>query len=255
MFNPFRCGRLPHDPVALARAPSLYGHPFMTMRLPNRLDRSSVPVKIGLYHNDVLPDCTAAGLANAASMVAAINGFDLAIDANYVPAFYAACVGCEPTMKAMAATSGANVLEVLRRQQSAGGFDIGSQSLVGLFGTLPISRQAIAASMAHLGHCCLGVGVSNAEVIADPGDAWHYDGNAVTEDHFIVAWEYQGLGDQDLVRVATWGDWRWVTWEWIENRTAEVATLFWRQLATDRGLDMGVDVDTLAGQVRDWQIS
>ena len=65
---PFRkLGRLPHDPVALASAPQLAGHPFATTAPRAVVDRREVPFQPGLYDNDTLPDCTAAGLAAARS--------------------------------------------------------------------------------------------------------------------------------------------------------------------------------------------
>ena len=143
-----RLGRLPADPAALARAPSLAAHRFAALAPPAAIDRGAVPFAPGLYENDTLPDCTAAGLANAAGMVAALNGFSLAIDPARVPAFYAGCVGCAPTDAAMAATDGAVMLDVLTRQ-AVEGFDVGPQLLAGLFGTLPLRSGTVDATISQ----------------------------------------------------------------------------------------------------------
>ena len=84
-----RLGRLPHDPAALASAPSFAAHHFAAVKPPALLDRSHIEFAPGLYRNDDLPDCSAAGLANAAGMVAALNGYGLAVNPDKVPLFYA----------------------------------------------------------------------------------------------------------------------------------------------------------------------
>ena len=153
-----RLGRLPHDPAELTRAPSLMTHTFGVIAPPQACDRSTVPFTPGLYQNDTIPDCTAAGLANAASAAAALAGFVLAIDPVRIPAFYAACVGCDATEAVMAATDGAVVLDVLARAVTAG-VDIGEQvSLVPMFGTVdPRNRAALATGVAVLGSGYWGV--------------------------------------------------------------------------------------------------
>ena len=141
----FMLGRIRHDPVALARAPS---HRFGAVPPPVVLDRSATAFEPGLYYNDTLPDCTAVALANAARAVAALNGFDLVLDPARVPAFYGACVGNPADL---AATDGAVMLDVLARQ-AASGFDVGPQTLYGLHATIDRhSRSALASGMARLG--------------------------------------------------------------------------------------------------------
>ena len=246
-----RLGRLPADPARLARTPSLASHRFAAVPPPVRLDRSAIEFQPGLYGNDYLPDCSAAGLTNAAGMVAAINGYTLAIDADKVPPFYAACVGCDPTDAAMEATDGAMLLDVLQRQLQSG-FDVGEQvPLIGLHGTLPLQRSVIANAMCRLGHAYLGVTLLERDM--EPAVVWDVqpgrDDGAVVGGHCVVGWDYGGLGDGDTLRLATWGGWQRATWQWLAARLDEAHALVWRQLAAASGADIGVDADALAADL------
>lgn len=247
-----RLGRLPHDPAALARAPSLAGHRFAAMPPPPILDRSAIAFAPGLYRNNDLPDCTAAGLANAAGMVAALNGYALAIDPDKVPVFYAGCAGCEPSDAAMATTDGAVVLDVLVRQARSG-FDVGPQTLAGLHGTLPLSRTVIASALGRLGHAYLGVTLRERDMEQAP--VWDVldgrDDGAVVGGHLIVAWDYAGIGDASTVRVATWGTWQPATWAWIAARMDEAHALVWRQLGNAAGSDLDVNADLLEAELKE----
>lgn len=215
---------------------------------PQQLDRSSIEFQPGLYKNNYLPVCSTAGYANAAGMVAAINGFELAIDADKVPLFYAEVEGCAPTDAAMMATDGALLTDVLQRQLQSG-FDIGLPvPLVGLYGLLPLQRPVIASAMARLGHAYLGVllrerDMENQAVLdVQPGR----DDGAVVGGHCGVGWDYGGLGDGDTFRFATWGYWQRATWQWLKARLEEAYGIVWRQLASANGIDIGVDADALA---------
>ena len=231
-----RLGRLPHDPAAVARMPSLAGHAFAGTPVPPKLDRSATDFTPGMFGNDTIPDCTAAGLANAVSAVATVAGYAPVIDPTLVPVFYAACVGCDPTHEAMAATDGAVMLDVLMRQQRSG-FDVGQQEpLVGQFGRLTLDRLHLAAAMNRLGHAYLGVTLHDADMalppVIDLSDAM----GAVAGGHCIVAWDYGGLRDTDTVRVATWGQWQRVTWRWLLAALDEAWGLAWAPAPA--GVDM-----------------
>ena len=209
-----RLGRLPHDPVALVRMPSLADQRLASFAPRPVVDRSEVEFRPGLYHNDTLPDCTAAGLANAASAVAALNGFQLAIVPEKVPQFYAACVGCAPTFAAMEATLGAVVLDALNRQ-AAHGFDVLMQSpLVGLHAVIPHKRSAIANAIDRLGHAYFGITLHQRDMgeapVWDVGDG-RADGDAVGG-HVVVGWDYAGLDDGATLRLCTWGRFQKATW-------------------------------------------
>lgn len=240
-----RLGRLPHDQGAVRHAPSLVGHRFASVPPPAKVQREHVAFTPGLYRNDEFPNCTAVALVNSAAGIAALNGYELAIDPALVPSFYASCVGCEPTDAAIAATNGAVMLDVLERQARTS-FNIGPQALAGLFGTLPHARSAIASSIARLGHAYLGVALRERDMEMPP--VWRAtadDGDPVGG-HAIMAFDYTGLRDTDTVRIGTWGRWQPAQWSWLEARVEEAYALMWRQLGTPGGDNLGVDADQLA---------
>lgn len=246
-----RLGRLPADPRQLALAPKLAHHRFGLSPPPPSVDRCQIELQPVLGQNDVLPDCTTVGLLNAARMVAALNGYQLAAHEDRCKAFYAEVVGCEPTDAAIAATDGVWCLDVLKRQATRG-FDVGLQTeLVALFGRLPETKPMLANSIAHLGHAYLGVLLHERDMEGRP--VWDVqpgrdDGEAVGG-HLIVAWDYLGLGPNQTVRMATWGHWRPATWAWVTSRTEEAYGLVWRQLIGSDGRHLGVDADDLAAQL------
>lgn len=224
-----RLGRLPHDPMRLALAPL---HFFAAAQPAPVLDRAGVNFVPKLYANDVLPDCTAVGLANAARAAGALADFEPAIDDVKVPAFYAVCIGKPGATDAeLEATDGAMLLDVLERQASAG-FDVGEQApLVGSFGTVSTSsRIALALGMAH-GAGYWGVDLYERDMELPP--VWDDDGSspgALVGGHCIIAWDYAGLGDGQTVRVGTWGAWQPATWRWVHARLREAHSVSWRQL-------------------------
>jgi hypothetical protein len=226
-----RLGRIPHDPAALARAPS---YRFGAVVPPAVLDRRAASFVPGLYDNDTLPDCTAVALANAARGVACLNGFDLVLADAAVPAFYAACLGNPPDL---AATDGAVMLDVLQHQADQG-FPIGPQLLSGTFGTVDVqSRSALANAIARLGPGYWGVTLHERDM--ERGPLWDVqdgrDDGAVVGGHAIIAWDYTGLADTSTVRVGTWGAWQTATWAWVAARLAEAHAIVWRQLAKSDG--------------------
>jgi hypothetical protein len=239
-------GRLRHDPVALARAPS---HRFGTVPPPAVLDRSATAFEPGLYQNDTLPDCTAVALANAARGVAALNGFDLVLEQAGVPAFYAACVGNPADL---AGSGGAVMLDVLARQ-AALGFDIGPQTLHGLYATLDTrSRSALASGMARLGVGYWGVTLRERDM--ERTAVWDVqpgrDDGDVAGGHAIIAWDYAGLADGDTLRIGTWGAWQPATWAWVAARLDEAFGIVWRQLErADGTFYSGVTADGLIAEI------
>lgn len=243
MGNKMKLGRLPHDPVALAAAPA---HRFGDDTPPPVLDRSGVAFAPGEYGNRIFPDCTAAGLANYARAVTALNGYALAVDPDKPLAFYGECVGNPDDLES---THGAVLLDVLNRQASVG-FDIGPQRLVGLYGTVQRERASLALSIARFGAGYWGITLHEQDMVTFGGDGpWDLtdnDGPAVGG-HCVVAFDYSGLGDTDTVRIATWGVWKPATWRWIEARLDEAHALVYRQLVrADGTFYAGLSPDGLA---------
>lgn len=226
-----RLGRLAHDPVALAAAP---GHRFGVIPPPKSVDRGAINFQPRLYHNDTLPDCTAVALANAARGVAALNGYELVVNDELVPAFYSACVGNPPDL---GATDGAVMLDVLQRQAQQG-FDIGPQRLFGAFGTIAVkSRAALALGISRLGAGYWGVMLRERDMQEAP--LWDVqdgrDDGAVVGRHALIAWDYTSLADEGVLRLGTWGAWQEATWAWVAARLDEAHGLVWRQLARADG--------------------
>ena len=236
-------GRLPHDPAALAAAPA----PDVGSETPPPvLDRRGVDFSPDEYGNRSYPDCSAAGLANYARAVAALNGYGLVVDPDKPLAFYASCVGDPPDL---AATPGAVLLDVLNRQ-ARDGFDIGPQQLIGLYGTVPLTRAALALSISRFGAGYWGITLRARDMQVFGGSApWDVtadDGGRVGG-HCVMAFDYTGLGDEDTVRVGTWGAWQSATWRWVHARLDEAHALVYRQLVrADGTFYAGVSPDGLA---------
>lgn len=226
----FRLGRLPHSPAALAAAPGIMDGRFAAASPPQTLDRSGIDYRPRLFKNDTLPDCSAAGLANAMLAVGALAGFEPVIYDSYVPPFYASVVGVQATEAAMEATAGARLLDVLERQERDG-FDVGQQvPLVAAWGRIPISRSAVAHTTAELGACYLGIDLYDRDML--PCDVLDDDAEPgpLVGGHCVVVWDYIGLSDGDTARMATWGSLRPFTWRWLRPRIREAYGLWYRQL-------------------------
>lgn len=225
-----RFGRLQHDPVALASVPV---HRFGAIPPPAALDRRGVDFEPGLFQNDVLPDCTAVALANSARATAALAGYQLVVDPALVPAFYAACVGCEDTDAAMEATDGAVALDVLARQ-ARDGFDVGPQRLYGQPAAIDVAaRSDLAGGISrYVGYWGITLRDRDMQTV---GGRWDVvpgrDDGPVVGGHMVIAWDYFGLADTDVVRVGTWGQWQQATWAWVHARLNEAYGVAWPQLA------------------------
>lgn len=241
-------GRKHHDPVQVARAPR---HTFGATLPPAVLDRSHLSLMPGLYGNDIYPDCTAVALVNAARGVAVLNGFGLVVEPDKPLEFYAGCVGNPPSL---AASDGAVMLDVLRHQ-GATAYDVGPQRLVGNFGTVRANRTSMALAMARLGFVYFGVTLLDRDMEAvNSGTPWDTvdgrDDGGIVGGHAVFAWDYAGMGDNDHVRVGTWGQWQPASWKWIEARTDEAYALVWRQLARADGTFYdGVTADGLVAEL------
>ena len=223
-----RLGRLPHDPAALAAVPRHYAATLP----PPVLDRSHIPFTPGLYGNDVFPDCTAVALANAARAASWVTaGCDLVVADSAPPAFYARCVGVADDPAAIEATDGAQMLSVLG-QADAQGFDVGPQALVPTWASCPVTARFSLAHAMTMGALYFGAGLAGADQGAGtwdtttPGDQTRGSWGG----HALIAWDYTGLGDGDIVRLGTWGRWQAATWRWVQARADEAYALAWRQI-------------------------
>ena len=224
-----KLGRKPCDLVALSRHPQ---HRFGAVSPHSSLDRRSVDFVPELYMNNVIPNCTAVALANVARATAALQGYQLVVDPATVPAFYAACVGVADTEAAMAVTDGAVALDVLARQ-ARDGFDIGPQKLYGQSAAIDVaSRSDLASGIArYVGYWGITLRERDMQTV---GGRWDVvpgrDDGPVVGGHMIMAWDYFGLADSDVVRVGTWGVIQQATWAFVHARIEEAYGVAWPQL-------------------------
>lgn len=253
-----RFGRLPHDVAAVAAAPSIVSHTFAVMSPPPTLLRTGITLQPQMRQNDSLPTCTVAGLINGALAISALNtGAVLSIADGVEIPFYAAVDGCAPTVEAIAATDGLNVLDVMR-QQGVRGFDVGQDTpLTADFAMIPVNdRAALANGLALLGFGYWGVDIHERDMQTPPDQPWDDDGTdpgPLVGGHLIVGWSYTGLGDTDIGTVATWGRFQPFTWRWLQARLREAYGLLWRQLQRPDGTDWnGIDADRLQAENLRW---
>jgi len=243
-----RLGREPHDPVAVAATPP---HVFGSALAPAKVDRTACKVFPGLYNNDTYGDCTCVALTNYARCIAALNGFELTVDAHAPLKLYSNVLDNPPNLQA---TNGAVALDVLHYQEQ-NGFDIGPQMLVGRFGRVNLTRNDLALGIDRLGGGYWGVLLRAADMDAATGGSKFWDltpnDGAVEGGHMINAFDYTGLGDSDMVRVGTWAMWFYATWRWVLNRIEEAYAIAWRQLARTDGtfaFNPGLDADQLIAE-------
>jgi hypothetical protein len=213
-----RClGRRAHNPAAVAAAPHLR---YSTdAPPPATLDRSALNFQPTLAGNDQYPSCTVAGLLNGALAAEALStGGGLAFDPMAWMPFYAAVAGCDATPAAIGASGGLNMLDVLR-YQGRNGFNIGAVApLTGSFGVVPTDRLSLARVTAGLGFAYLGVDLAQSDMTSAPGAAWGLATPDPTLGHCLLLWDYTGLGDDDLVGLATWGQFQECSWIGLEAR-------------------------------------
>jgi hypothetical protein len=187
--------------------------------------------------------------------MAALNGFGIDIPTERVVAFYSASTGYDPADPST--DLGGVELDVLAYQLQHG-FDHGGQTkLVGTFATFdPADRAMMANAMAKVGPVYLGVNLAEADM--DMGGAWDTTTPGNQEPgswggHCLISWDYTGLGDDDVVRLGTWGMWVPATWRWIRDRTEEAHVILWRQLMKASGQNFaGLDYDRLRADNMAW---
>jgi hypothetical protein len=249
-------GRLPHDPAAVARAPSLYGHVLASKPPPPKLLRDQVayPFAPQMDANDQIGDCTAVGVANYARGVAALNGFGLPIPTDAVVGLYSASCGYVPGDPST--DQGGVELNVLAYQLQSG-FPYGGQApLVGDFATFdPTDRALFATTMANLGLVYMGV---NLSVSDQASQTWDTNPPASAGDptpgswggHCLLAWAYTGLADDDLVTLVTWGclDYK-ATWRWVRARCEEAHAIIFPDLQQTNRLNFaGLDLPRMRAE-------
>lgn len=221
-------GRKQHDPDALAAAPQ---HKF-SVAVPPVLSRGALNYAPGLYQNDVLPDCTAAALANHLAATTALMGYAPAIVPALVPKFFAACIGKpNATIDELALTDGAVALDVLQFAL-ANGFQLDEQApYMPTHEVVDVSDRMLLAHSIAINAGYWGVALTQRTVRAfQTNDIWDDDGSdhsGIVGTHMLTAWDYSGFEDDDLVTLATWGEEQKATWRWVEHNLDESYALAW----------------------------
>jgi len=225
---------------------------MMARQAPPRLDRSHIDPKPLMLANDTLGDCTAAGLGNHIRSTAALARFEIGVRNADAILFYERSTGYSPTVPG--SDQGGIESDVLT-YASRNGYALYDQTLYPIWGTAePDDLNGMRNIMAALGPAYLGVQLAiadQADGVLDtdtPGDQTPGSWGG----HCLLAWDYTGTGDTDLVSLLTWGTVRKATWRWVRSRIMECHGLAWRQLMPANGLVSGQDWDALVGANRDY---
>lgn len=198
-----------------------------------------------MFANDRLSDCTAAGVGNSIRAAAAIGGYMIDMREDNAIDFYSASTGYSPNVSGSdGGSTGPNALDYA----SKNGFPVSYATMFPLWGTVRhTDRNAVANIIDGLATCAIGVGLSESDmnqINATDGVCTLYRNNSLHGDitpgsaggHFLLMWEYEGLGDNDPVTLLTWGS-KTVkcTWDWFNDRAFEAHSVIWRQLSKPDG--------------------
>jgi len=238
-----KLGALPA--VERPRQPRLSSLHMMARTAPETLLRNGIDPAPLMLGNDTLGDCTAAGLGNHIRATSALAGYSVEVRDIDAIRFYAQSTGYrvgDPATDCGGVE--ADVLTFAGRN----GFTLREQVLYPVWGTVdPTDLNGMRLVMASLGPAYLGVQLAIADQApgvwdtTTPGDQTPGSWGG----HCLLAWAYEGIGEQDLVTLITWGGLRQATWRWVRSRIMECHGLAWRQLMPANGHMSGADWQTL----------
>ncbi|WP_308721354.1 hypothetical protein [Komagataeibacter xylinus] len=227
---------------------------FMARRAPPCLIRDGIDPAPLMLGNDVLGDCTAAGIGNHIRATAALAGYQVAVDTPDAVRFYALSTGYVPGNPAT--DHGGVEVDVLTTAAQRG-YALARQTLFPLWGTLePADLNAVRNVTAGLSAAYLGVQLAVADMWTDaagnPPPLWDTPAPAARGDptpgsaggHCLLLWDYTGTADTDVVTLLTWGTRQKATWRWVRSRLMEAHGLAWRQL---------LPAGTLSPTHQDWE--
>ncbi|WP_231854161.1 hypothetical protein [Gluconacetobacter diazotrophicus] len=227
--------------------PRLSSLRMMARTAPPTLRRESIDPAPLMLGNDVLGDCTSAGIGNHLRATAALAGFQVAVETADAEAFYAASTGYVPGDPSTDRGGvEVDVLTVAGRD----GYALADATFYPLWGSAaPDDLNGLRNIMAGLGAAYLGVQLALADQPEDgvwdtttPGDQTPGSWGG----HCLLAWAYDGTADDSRVSLLTWGGMRHATWRWVRSRIMECHGLAWRQLMPAGGLAPdGEDWDAL----------
>lgn len=252
-----KCGLIPHDPVKLAKAPRIDKHALASMVSPTTLNRAGINYLPLLGDNDKIGDCTSVGLANYAIGVGSLTQSPPPIDTAHIVDFYSHSTNYDPSKVLPNGTNptdtGAQELDILAYQLQHG-YKINNDLLVGDWATyIPQDGNLMRNVVTYYGLSYLGVALGLADQTdnvwdtTNPGDqtpgSWGY--------HSLNIWDFDGIGDTDLVSLVTWGSIQKATWRWIRSRVTEAHVVIFRQLLQPNNQNwIGLDYDTLKADLQ-----
>ncbi|GCE83088.1 hypothetical protein MSKU9_1229 [Komagataeibacter diospyri] len=213
---------------------------FMARQAPVRLDRSGINPAPLMLGNDVLGDCTSAGIGNHLRATAALAGFQITVATPDAVQFYSRSTGYVPGNPAT--DNGGVEVDVLTTALR-NGYALADQTLFPLWGSAdPGDLNGIRNITAGLSAAYLGIQLATADMWEDQDGnlppVWDTDSPADHGDptpgsaggHCLLLWDYAGTADTDLVTLLTWGSLQKATWRWVRSRIMEAHGLAWRQL-------------------------
>ncbi|WP_281650219.1 hypothetical protein [Novacetimonas hansenii] len=229
---------------------------FCARQAPPRLIRDHIDPAPLMLGNDVLGDCTSAGIGNHVRATAALGGFQVDVTTAQAVTFYERSTGYVPGNPST--DNGGVEVDVLTDAMRYG-YAVTNQTLFPLWGSAdPSDLNGIRNIAAGLSAAYLGVQLAASDMWEDEAGAlapvWDTDAPAGHGDqtpgsaggHCLLLWDYAGTADTDLVTLLTWGTTQRATWRWVRSRIMEAHALAWMQLMPATGLTpTGQDRDAL----------
>ncbi|GBR33992.1 hypothetical protein AA11826_1157 [Komagataeibacter oboediens DSM 11826] len=213
---------------------------FMARRAPPRLDRARIDPAPRMLGNDVLGNCTAAGIGNHIRATAALGGYQITVTTGDAVRFYASSTGYIPG-NPLTDQGGAEVDVLTTALRS--GYGLTDQTLFPLWGSVESGDlNGIRNITAGLSAAYLGVRLAMSDMWEDGNGSLAPVWDTITPashgdpspgsagGHCLLLWDYAGTADADLVTLLTWGGMQKATWRWLRSRIMEAHGLAWRQL-------------------------
>lgn len=242
-----KMGRLTGKTVE--NVPSLAAFPsFLQIQPPAILTRDNINPNPKMFFNNIYGNCTSAGLGNSLLAVTSLFGTTLDIPETCAVDFYSESTGFNP---ADPSTDQGGYEPLVLQYALTNGYPTKNYRFRPIWGSCPVgNRKVIANAINMLGVVYIGVTLYQEDEDAiSNGQRWTVNPNgnmSVVGGHCVLIWGYTGLGDNDWVKIITWGGIVYATWAWIESRMDECHALAWHQLMpADTKNQLGQDWDTL----------
>lgn len=228
----------------------LESHPFSSMRAPLSFARPIGSYLLDMGGNDTAGDCAEAGYYNAVRVQANLAGWHPAIAPGAALTYYGK-FGYVPGQ-----SDPGTLLSALLADQTkngvAGAMD--GSPYVGLWSAVePDNLNLLRCCIASFGLAYLGIRVLVGDTFQGVMDLGTGGDQTLEGGHCLMALQYTGIEDTDVVTLGTWGSpapnqpLYQCTWRWLENRLEESYALVHPQLVDPSGLTgLGLNRDNLA---------